>query len=187
MRAISILKGDEQFTLSDAKRVYLKKRNGLEVRQDNRKLRNMADSAFDLVISYIGDREFKRYRRTDVTSVIQSALTAKLKTTTIKRRLGVVRAAVNDLIKEYELDDTRNPFNDFDIPNLGEDATELSSLDTDQVKTLRGYVGATSTDTANIMGLLLDTGSRIAEVVGLWCDDIVLDAEIPHVVFTRIH
>ncbi|MBY4676495.1 tyrosine-type recombinase/integrase [Marinobacterium arenosum] len=183
LRALAIIQGKEEFSLSDAKQVYLKKRDGLETRADNRKLRNATDSSFDLVIGAIGDRSLKQYRRKDVSEVIHGALVAGLKTTTIKRRLGVVRAAVNELIKEYELDGLRNPFADFEIPKLGQDSDERASLNAEQVQKLRAYVASNNTDSANIIGMLLDTGARIAEVVGLWRDDVVLDAEVPHVVF----
>ncbi len=182
LRALSILNGKEQFTLSDAERVYLKGRDGLEVRPDNRKLRNTVDASFDLVIDIIGDRTLDKCRRKDVSEVIAVALTGKIKTATVKRRLGVVRAAVNELIREYELADVRNPFGDFKIPKLGEDSEERGSLDAEQIKALREYVEGTDTDTANIIGLLLDTGARIAEIAGLRRDDVVLDAAIPHIV-----
>lgn len=181
-RALSILNGQEQFTLSDAKRVYLKSRDGLEVRPDNRKLRNTVDAAFDLVIGVIGDRLIKKCRRRDVSEVIAVALAGQSKTTTIKRKLGVVRAAVNELIREYELADVRNPFNDFKIPKLGEDSDERVSLDAEQVKVLREYVESTDSDTANIIGLLLDTGARISEIAGLRREDVMLDVEVPHII-----
>jgi integrase len=183
MRAIRILKGEDQPTLSDAKHVYMRKRDYLEVRPDNRKQRNLVDSAFGMIVELLGDRELKSYKRADVTDLIHAELAAKRKTATIKRRLGVVRAAVNDLIKERELDGMRNPFADFEIPKLGEDAEQRTSLTPEQVGRIREYVSAMETDTANIMGMLLDTGARVAEVAGLWLEDVVLDTEIPHVTF----
>ncbi len=186
LRALDILKGSETYTLADAKRVYLKKRDCLEVRPDNRKTRNMVDSAFDLVFDNLGDRDITKYRRRDVSEVIQIALAAGLKTTSVRRRLSVVRAAINDLVREYEVDDIqRNPFADFEIPKLGEDSDERSSLDAKQVQAIRTYIAEKDSDTANIIGMLLDTGARIAEVVGLWSDDVVLDADVPHIVLHK--
>ena len=185
MRAIRILKGEDHPTLSDAKRVYLKKRDCLDVRPDNRKQRNQADSAFDMVLNILGDRELKSYRRADVSDLIHGEIAQGRKTATIRRRLGVVRAAVNDLIKERELDGMRNPFADFDIPRYGEDAAQRTALDEQQVQRIRQYIGVNDTDTANILGMLLDTGARVAEVAGLWLEDVVLEADVPHVVFHK--
>jgi hypothetical protein len=120
MGAIRILIGEDYPTLSDAKRIYLKKRDCLEARSDNRKQRNHVDRAFEMVVNSIGDFELRRYRRMDVTDLIHSELAKKRKTTTIKRRLGVVRAVVNDLIKARELDGMRNSFKFIFIP-LGEE------------------------------------------------------------------
>jgi len=182
LRAMDILSGTETYTLADAKQLYLKKKDALEARPDNRKIRNGADAAFAMVFNTIGDRELSKYRRRDVSTVIDAARASGLKTQTVKRRLAIVRASVNLITKEYEIDLKLNAFADFEIPNLGSDSHERVTLNAAQVITLREHVHKTESDTANIIGLLLDTGARIAEVVGLWCEDVVLDHETPHIV-----
>lgn len=173
--ALQILKGEYQHRLSDAKEVYL------SLREDDRKIRNAADNSFDLVIKELGDRPISSYRRKEVQQVITSAISQGLKTTTIRRRLGTVRAAVNDLIRQEELSIT-NPFTDFVIKGLGEDANDRTCLTMEQLDKLRAYVREHSSDTANMLGLLVDTGARVAEVAGLLVEDVVLDAAVPHLV-----
>ncbi|WP_404420012.1 tyrosine-type recombinase/integrase [Marinospirillum sp.] len=182
LRALAILQGRELFTLSDAKQVYLKKRGMLEPTEANRRACNNVELSFNLVCDVTGDSELKRLRRRDVSRVIERALEQGLKTTSIRRRLNTVRAAVNDLIKEYELTDIRNPFAELEIPNYGKDEIQRTGLNDAQVKRLRDYVDEKDNDTSNIIGLLLDTGARIAEIVGLRLDDVALDAETPHII-----
>lgn len=182
LRALAIVQGRESFTLSDAKQVYLKKRGALNPTQATKRTHNNTVLAFNLVTNETGDSEIKRLRRRDVTRVIEKAQEQGLKTTSIRRRLNTVRAAINDLIREYELSDVRNPFAEFEIPDYGKDEEKREGLSDAQVKRLRDHVGENDGDTNNIIGLLLDTGARISEVVGMQREDLVLSAETPHIV-----
>lgn len=126
-RAVEILGDREEFSLSDAMRLYLKKRGATDPSASNRKLRNTVNAAFTPVFDLLGDRDVSKYKRVDVTSLIEVGLAKGLKTGTLKKQLGVVRAAVNDLIKEHELHNIHNPFKEFEIPNLLEDSTEKAT------------------------------------------------------------
>lgn len=185
LRALAILQGKEAFTLSDAKQVYLKRRDALRKTPTTRKLINETDASFDLALDQIGDKEITKVKRREVAGVIESALRDGLKTATIKKRLGLVRAAINDLIDEFEVRDEYNPFKGFKIPNLGDDREERSSLSREQVKRIRSLVDQSDSDTTNIIGMLLDTGARIGEIAGLLRDDVALDAETPHIIIHR--
>jgi integrase len=182
LRALAILQGRESFTLSDARQVYLKKRDAITPNEINKRTHNTTVLAFNLVINVTGDSEIKRLRRRDVTLVIKKAQEQGLKTTSIRRRLNTIRAAINDLIREYELSDVRNAFAEFEIPNYGKDEEKRDGLNDTQLKRLRDYVNHNDGGTTNIIGLLLDTGARISEIVGMQRGDVVLDAETPHIV-----
>lgn len=185
LRALAILNDRDQYTLTDAKRLYLKKRNGLVETTKNRKLRNTTDAAFAFVMDILGDRQIVKYKRVDVSKVVEAGLEKGLKTATLKRQLGIVRAAINDLIREFELHGTHNPFKEFDIPNLLEDANERASLSTEQTTKLRQYIVSTEGSTADIIGMLLDTGARLSDIIGLKVADVQLDAEIPHIIIHK--
>ena len=182
LRALAIIQGRESFTLSDAKQLYLKKRQALTPTQTTKRTHNNTVLAFNLVTNETGDTEIKRIRRRDVSRVIEKAQEQGLKTTSIRRRLNTVRAAINELIREYELSDVRNPFTEFEIPDYGKDEVKREGLNDAQLKRLRDHVGKNDGDTTNIIGLLLDTGARISEVVGMQREDLVLNAETPHIV-----
>jgi integrase len=185
LRALAILNDRDQYTLTDAKRLYLKKRNGLVETTKNRKLRNTTDAAFAFVMDLLGDREIAKYKRVDVSKVVEAGLSKGLKTATLKRQLGIVRAAINDLIREFELHGMHNPFKEFDIPNLLEDANERASLNSEQVTKLREYIASAEGSTSDIIGMLLDTGARLSDIIGLKVADVQLDAEIPHIIIHK--
>jgi len=185
LRALAILQGKEAFTLSDAKQVYLKRRGALEKTATTRKLINETEVSFSLVLDQIGDKEITKVKRKEVAGVIEAALRDDLKTATIKKRLGLVRAAINDLIDEFEVRDEYNPFKGFKIPNLGDDREERRSLSREQVKRVRSLVDQSDGDTSNMIGMLLDTGARIGEIAGLLREDVVLEAETPHIIIHR--
>lgn len=177
-RALQILKGEYEHRLSDAKEYYLSQR------EQTRKLVNTTNGAFKMVFDVLGDRPLRQYKRRDVAEVIRQALAKGLKTATVDRRLHTVRAAVNDLIRDYELEDSRNPFKEYKIPKKGEDAEKRGTLNCEQVQKLREFVHRDdhkNNTSANLLGLMLDTGARVAEVTGLARGDVVLDAPVPYV------
>jgi len=177
MTALHLLNGTYEYRLSDALRHYLEKRDAAG---DKKKV-NDTNRAFALVMEPLGDKPLDKYRRREVQEAIRKALADGLKTASIRKRLGTVRAAVNDLIRDYELADIRNAFERFEIPKLGEDAAERDSLTPHQLLTLREYVRSTAGATSNMIGLLMDTGARLSEIGGLWVQDVSLDTPIPHV------
>lgn len=172
--AVQILKGEYKFHLSDAKEHYLKQRT-----VDGKTL-NTVNASFRLVTGALGNKPIEAYRRREISQVIDDARKSGLKTATIKRQLGTVRAAVNELIRDEELD-IKNPFVDFKIKGLGEDAQKRASLNMEQLERLRSYVRATDTTTADILGMLVDTGARVSEIAGLMREDVKLDVEVPYV------
>lgn len=177
-RALQLLNGEYEHRLSDAKEYYLSQR------EKTRKLVNTTNGAFEMVFDVLGDRPLRQYKRRDVAEVIRQALAKGLKTATVDRRLHTVRAAVNDLIRDYELEDDRNPFKDYKIPKKGEDAEKRGALNSEQMQKLRDFVRRDdhkNNTSANLLGIILDTGARIAEVTGLAREDVVLDAPVPHV------
>lgn len=175
--ALELFKGTYKRHLTDAKHHYLYKRDALD---DKKKVADV-DRAFSLVLKHVGDKPLNEYRRLEVQEVIRHALASGLKTATVRKRLGTVRAAVNETIRDYELEGVRNAFEGFEIPNNGKDAKERESHSDSQLERLRAYVRNTPGVTADIIGMLIDTGARLAEIGGLWTEDVHLDAPVPYI------
>lgn len=172
--AWKLLAGKYRYKLSDAKSIYISTRK-------ERKQINNANSSFGLVFDYFGDMDIEDVRRRDIQKLIEITIDAEvLKTATIKKRLGTVRAAVNELIHIEELN-IINPFTGFKIPNLYEDADERTCLTKGQLQTVRDYVRSNDNDFSNILGFLTDTGARLSEIIGLKVEDVKLGYEIPYI------
>ena len=177
LAAIQIRQKRYRPTIGDAKSEYLRTRPS-----PTRKQINTVNNAFDLVTKHVGDAYIEDVSRRDVASIIEQCLLEEKKTGTINRLLGVVRTAVKEVLFHHELDgDVRNPFTEYKIPDRGKDVEKRETLTEEQQQSLRNYIGSKGGVTANILGLVLDTGMRIGEVAGLRVKDVVLDVPVPYV------
>ena len=181
-QALQRSRGIDLWSLSAIQQEYLE----LKGWANNRKQRNSVDGAFATFISSLGDISTSDVSRLDVHRLVKNLIEEQgLKTATVKRKLSVIRAAINYVgqLREIEL---HNPFKNVEIPNLLEDAKDREDFTKEQQEMIRTRLTTTNepNEIDNLIGLLMDTGMRVAEVVGLQADDIVLDAEVPHI---RLH
>lgn len=115
--AIEIVSGRYKFHLSDAKDHYIK------TRSLDRKGIHATEASFRLITDVLGDRPIEDYRRAEVSTAIDAALASGLKTGSVSKRVGTVRAAVSELIRDEELE-IKNPFEKHKIRGNGEDVDE---------------------------------------------------------------
>jgi len=178
--ALQVLRGEYKLRLSDAESHYCGSRNL------GRVARNTVTRAFKRVYASFGDLPIGDCRRKDVGALIKSLLDAGLKTATLSRELGVVRTAIGELLVEHELTlSVSNPFTDLKIPKLRQDAKKRPAYTPEQQVIVRAFVSSKDSVTTNAIGLLLDTGARLSEVIGLRCEDVILDALIPHILIVE--
>jgi site-specific recombinase XerD len=148
--------------LSDAELHYC------DARDLDRVAKNTVFRAFKWVFDASGDLPIADYSHKDVGALIKSLLDTGLKTATLSRELGVVRVAIGELLVEHELTlSVSNPFTDLKIPKLRQDAKKRAVFTCEQLAKVRGFVSSKDCPTTNAVGLLLDTGARFSEVVGL--------------------
>ena len=144
---------------------------------------NTITRAFKRVYDASGDPAIADYRRKDVGALIKSLLDTGLKTATISRELGVVRTAIGELLVAHELTlSVSNPFTDLKIPKLRQGAKKRTVYKVAQLVKVREFVSLKDCATTNAIGLLLDTGARLSEVIGLRCEDVILGVSVPYVV-----
>jgi len=68
-----------------------------------------------------------------------------------------------------------------DIPNEGEDAHERQDFSIADLHQIREKLKGDDTELALIIGIVMDTGVRVSECVGLMVSDIVLNVDIPYI------
>ena len=85
--------------------------------------------------------------------------------------------------EEHEIDHFLR-FRKLNIPNLGLDSEDRDDFTSDQLTFVRDIVAGSNNKVEQIIGLLIDTGMRSSEAVGLTSEDIKLGT-IPHVILHK--
>ena len=97
----------------------------------------------------------------------------------VQRNLGVVKAAVNHVLLEHDLD-FRNVFQAIKIKGAGSSSTDRLPI-TDEQLDLMTPAFASSDVAKALLLLLTDTGARLAEITGLEAKDVDLSKAILHI------
>nr|WP_246720614.1 tyrosine-type recombinase/integrase [Methylocystis sp. H4A] len=105
---------------------------------------------------------------------------AKSKTTSVKRRFNVINAVFNAANHEHALT-LNNPFSGIRIANLGSDTEKREEFTPDELKTLATACRQIADDRRYIIAIILDSGARLGEIVGLRVSDVFLDALVPYI------
>ena len=102
------------------------------------------------------------------------------KSGTIRRRLNSIRPVFRDAAREGEFED-RKIFEGLLIPEQKVDTKERLPFTEEEIALIQAECRVKNDDLRWIIALMSDTGMRLAEVVGLKVDDVVLDQPIPFV------
>jgi len=143
--------------------------------------------AFADLIEVLGDRRPSEYRVFEVQQLITYMIEERgLKTMSVKRRMGCIRAAFTGVTKLYELnEDKLHNFTGYAIPNLGDDAEDRSDFTPQQLADLRVAITAGVDDIWGMVAVMMETGFRVSEACSLSMDDVHgLDTEHP---FLTLH
>lgn len=169
-RAVHIFKNGVTLTLSEYPNLYAE----LSGRDSNSKTVKDIKTNINLILDLLGDREVGDYSRIDANTLIKARLKSGVKTTTISKNFTLINAAIEKVNLEYEID-SKNPFAKPNIPNLGKDKVKRITFSNNEMDILRDWVQDSDTIIARIIQILMDTGMRIGEVVGLSSSDIKRD------------
>jgi integrase len=148
--------------------------NGLRTRMDR--------ICKDLILS-LGKNRYEWTELQDLTradaNTYRDVLLARMSPNSVQRNLGVVKAAVNHVLLEHDLD-FRNVFQAIKIKGAGSSSTDRLPITDEQLTAL--VPAFASSDTAKALLLLLtDTGARLAEITGLEAKDVDQDNAILHI------
>ena len=166
-RAMEIFKHGISLTLSEYPKLYAE----LSGRDLDSKTIKDTQANIKLVIDLLDDRVVSDYSRMDVNTLIKSRIKSGVKTTTILKNFTLLNAAIEKVNREYEID-SKNPFSQPNIPKLGADTKDRGSFSNAQMNILRDWTSNNTTTVSRIIQILMDTGMRLGEVVGLKSSDI---------------
>lgn len=136
----------------------------------------------DLILC-LGKNRFEWTELQDLTRADANAyrdlLLSRMSPNSVQRNLGVVKAAVNHVLLEHDLD-FRNVFQAIKIKGAGSSNTDRLPITDEQLALITPAFASSDVAHALLM-LLTDTGARLAEVTGLEAKDADLEMAILHI------
>ena len=130
------------------------------------------------VITCLGSRPLNCYSSADAATFRQWLSEKGLGSTSVIRVFSVIKAIVNFCIKEQGLD-CKNAFSGVYLPS--ENNKKRYPIKDTKLKRLQRECVLLDDDIRWLVALVSDSGMRLSEAVGLLGDDLVLDAEQPHI------
>jgi integrase len=168
--------------LSEALNLYLKQ----HPRGCDKRFSGNTRLAIVKVIEVVGDLRLSQYSRQHANKVRDHMLVS-LKTASVRRRFDSISAVFKAVVDEHNLKDVdgsrplENPFSGIRILSLGHDSTKREEFTSDELGRLSAACRKLGDDRRLIMAILIDTGARLGEIVGLRVSDVFLEAAVPHI------
>jgi integrase len=131
------------------------------------------------VIEVLGDRPINDYASSEAGKLRNVLLDRGLAVTSIKRMFGSVKAIINLAMAEHGIEG-RNPFASIYMPD--ETPEKRQPIPLDAIRCIQRECMNVDDENRWLLALISDTGMRLSEAAGLAKDDIVLDADIPHII-----
>lgn len=178
--ASKVLSGEFAMLLSD----YVKPYSELKGFDENTKQFKDVTRAVDLFTNKFGDRPPHKYSRSDINELIKARLFSGIATGTIERNFNALNAMINKVNIEYEIDEVHR-FSKPNIPKKGEDKKERKDFSIEQIALLRSKLSKSTGVADTLIKIMLDTGMRVSEVVGLASSDIYLEENAPYIVLHK--
>jgi integrase/uncharacterized protein YcgL (UPF0745 family) len=130
------------------------------------------------VIEVLGDRPINDYASSEAGKLRNALLDRGLAVTSIKRMFGSIKAIINLAMAEHGIEG-RNPFSSIHMPD--ETTTDRQPISLDDIRRIQHECKQVDDEKRWLLALISDTGMRLSEAAGLARDDIVLDADAPHI------
>ena len=162
-------------TIDDALEVYLRtkgcNRSKLFFSHTTRTISYLKDC--------LGSRALDQYTSADAAQLRDWLIGRGLSSASVQRNFSSIRAVVNFVIQEHGLD-CRNPFSGVYLPT---DAVKQKRrpIAIQDICRLQAACQSMDDDLRHLVGMISDTGMRLAEAVGLKVSDINIQCQYPHV------
>lgn len=162
------------YDLLDAKDLYLR----LKGEGKDNVFKRIAERNIEYVVDAIGNKDLSEYTSTDGATFRDALIFKGLAISSVKRVFSSVRSILNLIIKEHGLQ-VVNPFSGTFMPEET-NTKKRSTIPLTAIKKVQSLCVEHDDEPRWIVSLVSDTGLRLGEACGLKVEDVVLDAEIPH-------
>ena len=163
-------------TLSEALELYLR----LKGRGKGEAFERTARRNIEQLVALSGDVSISELTSADAASFRDHLIQRGLASSSVKRCFASIRSIVSLAIQEHGLQNT-NPFAKIFIP-ADDKVKTRPTMPVKTIKLLQAECEAMDDPNRHLLALISDTGLRLSEALGLIKEDIVLDAEIPHLI-----
>ena len=161
--------------LSEALETYL----NLKGRNKDKTFHRGARRNVEYVIEALGDRPIDQYTSADASKFRDASFKRGLNTASVKRNFAYIRAIINLTITEQGID-CKNAFEKTYIPNK-DDVTKRKPVPQIFINHIKKECRSENDEQRWLLSLIIDTGMRLSEAVGLHIDDFILDHQVPHI------
>ena len=177
--AIHLVKTDDVEDTSplmmDAVEMYLSIKG-----KDDRTFIRTARRNGEYVSKVLGNRPITSYSSSEAAQFRDWCFQQDMNINTVKRVFASVRSIINLTMREYGIEGS-NAFSGMFMPDRG-DASIRQPIPADKLRTIQQRCQTTDDEPRWLVALISDTGMRLSEAAGLAREDIVLDANIPHII-----
>ena len=164
--------------LSEGKIIYL----SAKASSRPRTFVQSVERAVNNLISVAGNKPIDTYTRKDANLLRDTLFKRGLSGTSVKRLLSTIRATLNFVTRELDLDEVSS----FSSIFLGDDEKEIEKkrnpIPIDSIRSVQNECLRIDDEGRWLIALISDTGMRLSEAVGLHKQDITLNSAHPHVV-----
>ena len=134
----------------------------------------------EYVSKVLGNRPITSYSTLDAAKFRDWCFEQGMNINTVKRVFASVRSIINLVMREHGIEGS-NAFSGTYMPDRN-DASTRKPIPNDVLKVIQERCRTTDDEPRWLVSLISDTGMRLNEAEGLARDDVILDAEIPHVI-----
>ncbi len=166
---------DKSPLMMDAVEMYLSIKS-----KDDRTFIRTARRNGEYVSKVLGNRPITSYSSSQAAQFRDWCFEQGMNINTVKRVFASVRSIINLTMREHGIEGS-NAFSGTFMPDRG-DASTRQPIPADKLRNIQQRCQTTDDEPRWLVALISDTGMRLSEAAGLAREDIVLDADIPHVI-----
>ncbi len=134
---------------------------------------------FNNFLTVFGDMLLEDLRHWHIVQYRDILLAKDLKTSTVRKHIGILNAMVNMGFKHLDID-RLSPFRGLKIANEGNDTTPMIVVTPELILKVKALLLSQRSPHCLVALVQLNTGLRLSEPIFAKLDDCVLDHEIPH-------
>jgi integrase len=144
-----------------------------------RKFQIDLDRNFNIFLTVFGDMLLEDLRHWHIVQHRDILLARGLKTSTVRKHVGILNAMLNMSFKHLDID-RLSPFRALRIPNEGNDTKKMITVTPELILKVKELLLRHRSIHSLVALIQLNTGLRLSEPIFAKLEDCVLDHEIPH-------